>query len=76
MTVDRAVYQAPFHRLISPAPCFDCQSFPCLCVLSPRVEPCVCGGEITVDDKSDPLAVVAAVKRHNETPAHADWRLR
>lgn len=40
-----------------------------------RDVPCACGGWLSAV-QGDDGAVVAAVVRHNESPAHQGWRLR
>lgn len=68
----RASAAAEGRRLVSSGPCSGCGSYPCCCVIdrSARSEGCLCGGEITVADRSDWPAVLVAVAKHRGTPRH------
>lgn len=43
--------------------------------IQPRTEPCVCGGEIRVEDRDDEWLVARAVAVHNESTAHRQWAI-
>jgi hypothetical protein len=58
--------------LMSEAELLDAARIPRLVM---RDVPCACGGRLSAP-QGDDGALVAAVVRHNETPAHRGWRRR
>ena len=65
--------------------CKHCGCWPCRCGIDAdadgmppfalRIERCICGGP-AIAAGGEPRNVVAAVRAHNETPAHESWRTR